>query len=188
MRRREARARRAQEQRRQKARAIARRVARFLRDEYGASRVVLFGSMAREGRLGPRSVWADAEPDASDYRVDAVALNLHGFYAGLERIFETIATRVDRTVPEGRHWHQDLLDQMNTELSGVRPAVLSDQTREKLVRYRGFRHVVRNVYAFEFDPEQIGLLMKRLPEAKERVFEDLRSFADLLEQMARPDE
>lgn len=99
-----------------------------------------------------------------------------------------LATRVDRTVPEGHHWHQDLLDQMNTELSGVRPAVLSDQTREKLDRYRGFRHVVRNVYAFEFDPEQIGLLMKRLPEAKERVFGDLRSFADLLEQMARPDE
>lgn len=36
-----------------------------------------------------RSIWADAEPDAGDYRVDAVVLNLHGFYAGLERIFET---------------------------------------------------------------------------------------------------
>jgi len=74
MRRREARARRAQEQRRQQARAIARRVARFLRDEYGASRVVLFGSMAREGRLGPRSdvdlaVWG---LDAEDY-YEAVA-------------------------------------------------------------------------------------------------------------------
>jgi predicted nucleotidyltransferase len=69
MRRREARARRAQELRRQKARATARRVARFLRDEYGASRVVLFGSMARGGRLGPRSdvdlaVWG---LDAEDY-------------------------------------------------------------------------------------------------------------------------
>lgn len=113
-----------------------------------------------------QSIWQDADPDAEDYRVDAVALNLHGLYAGLERIFETIATRVDRTVPDGQHWHQELLDQMNTELSGVRPAVLSNPTRKKLDRYRGFRHVVRNVYAFEFDPEQIDLLVRHLPDAK----------------------
>jgi hypothetical protein len=30
-----------------------------------------------------------------DLYLDSVALNLHGFYAGLERLFELIATRVD---------------------------------------------------------------------------------------------
>lgn len=135
-----------------------------------------------------QAIWADAEPeDDSDYRVDAVALNLHGFYAGLERIFKTIATRVDRSMPEGGNWHQELLEQMNTDLPGVRPAVLSDASHKKLDRYRGFRHVVRTVYTFDFDPEQIDLLMKRLPETVEHVYDDLQTFADALEQMARGD-
>ena len=55
MKRREARARRDQEQRREQARAIARHVARFLRTTYGVSRVVLFGSMAQEVLLSRHS-------------------------------------------------------------------------------------------------------------------------------------
>ena len=134
-----------------------------------------------------QSIWEEVDPgtDPGGYRVDAVVLNLHGFYAGLERIFETIARRVDQTVPEGAHWHQELLDQMNTELSDVRPAVLSDESRKQLKRYRGFRHVVRNVYAFEFEPDQIDLLMKRLPDTTERVTNDLRSFATFLDEAAQ---
>jgi hypothetical protein len=136
-----------------------------------------------------QAIWAEADLDEDgDYHVDAVALNLHGFYAGLERIFKTIATRVDQTMPEGGNWHQELLEQMNTELSGVRPAVLSNASHEKLDQFRGFRHVVRNVYTFDFDPEQIALLMKRLPEAAEHVHDDLHAFADTLERMARTDE
>ena len=130
-----------------------------------------------------QSIWEEVDPgtDPGGYRVDAVALNLHGFYAGLERIFETIARRVDQTVPEGAHWHQEVLDPMNTELSDVRPAVLSDESRNQLKRYRGSR----NVYAFEFEPDQIDLLMKRLPDTTERVTNDLRSFATFLDEAAQ---
>jgi len=136
-----------------------------------------------------QGIWGDVDPDRpADHRIDAVALNLHGFYAGLERIFKTIADRIDQTVPEGGSWHQELLEQMNAELNGVRPPVLSDEARKRLDRYRGFRHVVRNVYAFEFDPEQIDLLMKRLPDTAELVFTDLRAFADTLDRMTSAEE
>jgi hypothetical protein len=132
-----------------------------------------------------QAIWADVDPNRpGDHRIDAVALNLHGFYAGLERVFKIVAERIDQTVPEGGSWHQELLEQMNTELNGVRPSVLSDDARKKLDRYRGFRHVVRNVYAFEFDPEQIDLLIKRLSDTADLVFKDLRAFADTLDRMA----
>ena len=132
-----------------------------------------------------QAIWADVDPNRpADHRIDAVALNLHGFYAGLERVFKIVAERIDQTVPEGGSWHQELLEQMNTELNGVRPSVLSDDARKKLDRYRGFRHVVRNAHAFEFDPEQIDLLIKRLPDTADLVFRDLRSFADTLDRMA----
>ncbi len=48
-----------------------------------------------------QDIWNDVDLDRpADHRIDAVALNLHGFYAGLERILRTIADRIDQTVPE----------------------------------------------------------------------------------------
>lgn len=131
-------------------------------------------------------IW-EAHPSEEGYHVDAVALNLHGFYAGLERIFEIVAGRIDRTVPAGPSWHQEVLDQMATEISGVRPAVLSAETRRQLDRYRGFRHVVRNVYTLDFEVEQIELLVAALPDTMTRVQEDLHAFADTLERIASGD-
>ena len=137
------------------------------------------------GRIADRiaDIWERGTEES--YRVDAAALNLHGFYAGLERVFEVIATRIDQTEPAGPHWHQELLDQMNTEIPNVRPAVLSSPARRKLDRYRGFRHVVRNVYTIELDPQQIEPLVAELPATMEHVGSDLESFADTLERIAQ---
>jgi hypothetical protein len=44
--------------------------------------------------------------------------------------------------------------------------------------------VVRNAHAFEFDLEQIDLLVKRLPDTADLVFKDLRAFTDTLDRMA----
>ena len=35
--------------------------------------------------------WDKAERSGDNYYLDSVALNLHGFYSGLERVFELIA-------------------------------------------------------------------------------------------------
>jgi hypothetical protein len=132
----------------------------------------------RTGRIWQRAVAA-----TDDYYVDATALNLHGFYAGLERLLEIIADGVDQAKPAGAHWHDDLLRQMAAEVPGVRPPVLSQETRERLDRYRGFRHVVRNVYTYNLDPEQIGVLVRQLAPTMASVSQELAAFADFLEQM-----
>lgn len=69
--------------------------------------------------------WASASRDPEDLYVDAAALNVHGFYAGMERIFTLVAERIDGSLPSGPNWHQDLLRQMTAEMPGVRAAVLS---------------------------------------------------------------
>jgi hypothetical protein len=132
----------------------------------------------RSGRI-----WQQALAATDDYYVDATALNLHGFYAGLERLLEIIADGVDQAKPAGAHWHDDLLRQMAAEVPGVRPPVLSQETRERLDRYRGFRHVVRNVYTYNLDPEQIGVLVRQLAPTMARVSQELAVFADFLEQV-----
>ena len=128
--------------------------------------------------------WALASRDSDDLLVDAAALNMHGFYAGLERIFTVVAERIDASLPGGPNWHQDLLRQMTAEMPGVRTAVLSPSLFPALDRYRGFRHVVRNVYAYVLDPRLVAVLVDDLPETSERVRVQLAAFADALEAIA----
>ena len=130
------------------------------------------------------AIWDRYRDSGDEYYVDAAALNVHDFYAGLERIFETIARQVDQSMPEGPHWHEDLLDQMASAIPSTRPAVLSSELRRRLERYRGFRHVVRNVYAVDFDPEQMAPLIRRLPSVHNEVADELRAFTDTLERIA----
>ena len=131
--------------------------------------------------------WHRAQQSSNDLYLDGVALNLHGFYAGLERLFEMIAAAVDGHVPRGKNWHQMLLEQMAEESPSVRPAVISGQTRQILDEYRGFRHVVRNVYAFRFDPAKVQKLIDALPVAFSQVRAELLAFAGFLAQQAAPD-
>jgi hypothetical protein len=129
-----------------------------------------------------REGWQRARRSSDDYYLDSVALNLHGFYAGLERSFELIAAQVDGARPEGENWHQVLLQQMSAEVLHVRPAVISELSREQLDEYRGFRHVVRNVYTWKFDPAKVEKLVSKLPEVFRQVRAELLAFADFLEQ------
>lgn len=135
------------------------------------------------------NIWArrrqEPLPAEQDYWVDAVALNLHSYYAGVERILELIADAVDQSKPSGAMWHRDLLQQMTADLSGIRPAVLTIATRNALDRYRGFRHVVRNIYTFSLDAEQIELLVVHLPTVYAQVKAELVQFVQFLEQSAQ---
>ena len=105
--------------------------------------------------------WQKAQLSLSeqDVYLDSVALNLHSFYSGLERLFELIARHVDSSVPDGSTWHQDLLYQMSRDVPNVRPAVISQNNRQSLGEFRRFRHLVRNVYATNLVPDKITGLM-----------------------------
>ncbi|MDW8319481.1 MAG: hypothetical protein RMN53_16755 [Anaerolineae bacterium] len=117
--------------------------------------------------------------------LDGVALNLHGFYTGAERIFEDIARTLDETVPAGPDWHRDLLLQMSAAIEGVRPAAISPETRFCLDEYRGFRHVVRNVYTFNLRPLRIQELTQNLRACYQRLNAELRDFALFLRALDR---
>lgn len=154
------------------------RVANRIRDELEELTRVL--DRAQEGMRR-------AQQTSDDFYWDSVALNLHGLYAGLERLFEIIAATIDGNVPQSANWHQVLLEQMATEVPQVRPAVISDETQSVLDEYRGFRHVVRNVYTFRFDPVKVQRLVQRAPEAFSQTRAELLAFADFLEEKASDD-
>lgn len=127
--------------------------------------------------------WDKAAKQDDDFYLDSVALNLHAFYSGLERIFEKLASTIDRTVPSAANWHQELLTQMQTEIPSVRPAVISSLLKESLEEYRGFRHVVRNVYAYHLKPEKLKILVGNLESTFGLASEELTVFGDFLKTL-----
>jgi hypothetical protein len=126
-----------------------------------------------------------AQQRNDDGYLDGVALNLHGFYAGAERIFEDIARNLDETVPAGSEWHRDLLLQMSAAIDGLRPAVISQETRFCLDEYRGFRHVVRNIYTFNLRPSRLRELMGNLRACYRALVSDLAGFISFLRDLNR---
>lgn len=117
-----------------------------------------------------------------DY-IGSLALNLHGFYTGVERIFEEIARSIDESLPSEADWHRRSLRQMSAELPEVRPSVITVQTRKLLDEYRAFRHVVRNVYSFELRSDRIQELAANLPSCYQQLKQDIHLFSLLLRQM-----
>jgi hypothetical protein len=125
--------------------------------------------------------WEQAERTGDDLYLDSVALNLHGFYGATERMFELIVVATGERTPQSGRWHQQLLELMMIEVPGTRPAVISSETKELLSDFRGFRHVARNVYAFDLDRGKLAALVKCLPSAAASVVAELRAFAAFLE-------
>ncbi len=124
--------------------------------------------------------WKKALRD-EDY-LGSVAFDLHSFYQGVERIFEAFAKSIDRTVPSGDRWHKVLLAQMTEEIRGIRPALISEETRTALENYRTFRHLARNIYTFNLDARRIETLVENLPDTVEKVCQDISAFLDFLKE------
>lgn len=125
--------------------------------------------------------------DESFY-LDSTALNLHGFYNGVERLLEIIARDVDDTIPTGHNWHRDLLQQMLLDIQGVRPAVLAPTTVDLLGDYLGFRHIVRNLYTWDFIPTRLGELVADLPKTVAALDQDVSKFKAFLDSARQADE
>ncbi|GAW93081.1 hypothetical protein [Calderihabitans maritimus] len=125
--------------------------------------------------------WKRAKQTGDDFYLDSVALNLHSIYTGLERVFELIANTIDQSRPEGQNWHQELLRQMTVEIPLVRPQVISVETRNNLDDYRGFRHVVRNVYTFNLNSGKIKHLVNNLPKVFSQVKNEINVFIQFIE-------
>lgn len=126
---------------------------------------------------------AQAVLEEPNLMLDSVALNLHSFYSGVERLFELIVRHVDQKMPVGETWHRNLLNQVAHENKPIRPAVIGRDSFEALDELRRFRHLVRNVYTINLVPEKMIVLMTALPNLWTQLRAELQAFADFLEDV-----
>lgn len=150
-------------------------VAKRIRDELAEENMVL-SHVERD--------WRRFLETGDDAYLKATAYDLHGFYGGLERIFEAVATTIDGSVPEGESWHKDLLQQMGRELQEIRPALFSEETVSFLDEFRRFRHRIRNIYSFNLVPERIKALVEKLPRLSDEINTSLQDFAQFLDRVS----
>jgi len=108
---------------------------------------------------------------------------LHDYYCCLERVFVHVARSFGERVPDGSQWHKELLEEMALAIPGVRVAVISKETKGKLDELRGFRHVFRNMYGFNLDPEKLRALLTKLPAISSAAKKDLAKFFQQMDRL-----
>ncbi|RKU37304.1 hypothetical protein C6495_02115 [Candidatus Poribacteria bacterium] len=120
-------------------------------------------------------------PNHRKYIEESIAIKLTEVYEGVETIFERIARRVDRHVPDSEKWHNELLQQM-AACRAERPPVISEETAARLKDLLDFRHKVRNIYSEELIYELTEAHAETIHALFARVCADLDAFAASLEK------
>ena len=143
--------------------SLARRLAAQIESELGA-----MAQLVEESANAPRS--------GDIYARRARGSILHDFYNSAERIFERIAAELNGGVPNVANWHQQLVADMALTIPGLRPAVITDDLRNRLAEYRGFRHLFRNVYGSLLDDVRLRHLEERLPRTMDDFQAQIRAF------------
>lgn len=102
------------------------------------------------GRLEERQRVASDTPAS----VEGLAYQLHNLYGACEQLFELIARAFENQI-DGRRYHVDLLRRMRMDITGVRPALLSETVERDLNELRAFRHLFRHAYGVDLNPRKV---------------------------------
>jgi len=112
------------------------------------------------------------------------ALKTQQFYTAIEDLFKQIAKAFENNIDSLSSYHKELLTRMNTEVSGIRPALLSDQSLSTLNKIRAFRHFIRHAYDCELDSNELAIIQTLLQEKYPQVHADINQFRDYVKELA----
>lgn len=117
----------------------------------------------------------DLEKSPNLVELTVLASVLHSFYNGIEKILLIIAKGIDKKIPSDLNWHRSLLEQMAKE-NDQRKAVLTNDLKNELLKYLGFRHFFRHSYSYHLKWERMEELMKTLRIVWEKFKTELSNF------------
>lgn len=114
------------------------------------------------------------------YSLRVKASFMADFYMGVEKVFRTIVEELNGGAPRGEGWHKRLLHAMTMEIKGIRPAVISNELYKDLLKFLGFRHVVRQAYGFQLDEKKLKELEKIFVKTWKKFSLEVRKFCHFL--------
>jgi hypothetical protein len=127
-----------------------------------------------------RKAWERIKQGADD-ELDWAALGytLHTLYTTMEYYFLRISKTFENHLPS-QTWHKYLIEAMQLDLPGIRPAFMDSELAGIADELRGFRHVFRSVYENRIDPDRITLLQKKIPRIQKLFSTAHRSYCDTI--------
>ena len=84
---------------------------------------------------------------------------LHNLYNAFENICLNVAKTFENQISDRSQWHALLLKRMTLDVEGFRPKLLSVEAYQALDELRRFRHVFRNAYTIELDPQRMEIVI-----------------------------
>lgn len=112
---------------------------------------------------------------------------LHVLYGLFENLFEQIAEVFGNHIADKTQWHSHLLRRMKLDVRPIRPPVISEETYTCLNELRGFRHLFRNAYLLQFDPDRLNIVLQHANKLKSHYKPDLDRFLEFLDQLTQTD-
>lgn len=108
--------------------------------------------------------------------LESLAFQLHNLYCAFEDLFRIVANHFENHIIEQTAWHKELLDRMQTEIQGIRPALISEAAYEFLNELRGFRHVFRHAYGIKLEPARIKIVLQKALALKKIYQKNIAAF------------
>ena len=125
----------------------------------------------------------DTNPTSKE-KTSHLAYLLHNFYCALEDVFQEIAKTFENRIEDPSKYHRELLNRMQLDVPGIRPKLLSRESRLVLDELRGFRHVFRHAYDYELDPAKVKGLKHKLITHWKCIEKDIAVFTEFLHNAA----
>lgn len=110
---------------------------------------------------------------------------LHVLYGLFENLFVQIAERFGNHIGDTTQWHTQLLKRMTLDVKEIRPPVISQEAYLALNELRSFRHLFRNAYLLQFDPDRLNLVLREADRLNPIYEAEMNAFLDFLEQLAQ---
>ncbi|MCL4299955.1 MAG: hypothetical protein KJ077_29750 [Anaerolineae bacterium] len=127
-------------------------------------------------------------PQATGSQQDIVrGYYIHVLYGLFENLFVQIAEQFGNNIADTAQWHTQLLKRMTLDIKPIRPPVISQETYICLNELRSFRHLFRNAYLLQFDPERLNLVLREALTLESIYEAEMNAFLDFLEQLAQTD-
>jgi predicted nucleotidyltransferase len=116
------------------------------------------------------------DPSQDDLVRVGVGTVLKDFYDGVECIFKHIAAALNEPLPSGKEWHKQLLEKMSQPTENRKP-VISQDLKDALDEFLGFRHLFRSIYVVtQLQWEPMAPLVANLPQVYKQLREEVESF------------
>lgn len=112
------------------------------------------------------------------------ALKTQQFFTAIEDLLKQIAKAFENHIEDLSQYHRGLLMRLNTEVPGIRPRVLSDQSFRFLDQVRAFRHFIRHGYGCELDPKQLEHMLSLVSAEYSTTLDDFRAFRAYVAKLA----